>query len=876
MTLLRRIRMLLHRDQFDRDLDEEMRLHLDLQKQEHIVKGLSADDARTAAQRRFGNTTLLLEECRDAYGWQWLEEFVRDLRYAVRSMLRTPGFNAVAIVALALGIGANAALFSVVNAVLLRPLAYRDAGCLVTILHNGRAPVAPANYADWHAQANSFTDIAAAELWTPNLTRDDPPEHIRGLHLTQGMLPLLGVEPLLGRWFEPGEDRKGSERVVILSYRLWQRRFGSDRNIMRRSLVLDGEAYQVVGVMPRDFQFAPFWATRTELWAPLPLADRIQDRDGNSLRIFARLKPGVELGQARAEMAALTARLEQQHPGTNRQIMVTPLKENVVGKVETPLLLLLGAVGFVLLIACANVAHMLLARAATRRKEIAVRAALGARRGRLVRQFFTESAFLGACGGIAGLALAMAGMRALIALSPARIPRVETVTIDTHVLLFLVGITLLTCLAFGLAPAIEATRLNVIAGLKDGARGSSDGAGRGSARNFLVASEFALAVVVLVGAGLMVRSFFALQAIDPGFNPRHVLSMVVSVAGSKEGEPDHRAIFYRQLVDHVRMLPGIESAAGINHLPLAGDLWTLGLAIEGRLEPHPGEVPNAVYRVITPGYFQAMRLPLLRGRDITGDDDSRAPGVALINDQAAKAYWPGEDPVGKQVAIRARTQREWLTIIGIVADARQRDWSARPIPEIYLPTFQNREYLADRGAYITLVARTAGDPAALISAVKDAVWSFDHSLPISEVVTMDGVIAEANAEPRFEMLLLGVFAAVALVLAAVGIYGVMSYSVSRRTHEIGIRMSLGGSRTQVLWMVVRQGMWLALAGSAAGIGGALALSRLMVGVLYGVRPTDPITFAAVAIGLGSVALVATYVPARRATRIDPMSALRHE
>jgi putative ABC transport system permease protein len=868
--------MLLHRDRFDRDLEEEMRLHLDLQKQQQIVEGLSADDARTTAQRRFGNTTLLQEECRDAYGWQWLEEFARDLRYAARSMLRTPGFTAVAIVALALGIGANAALFSVVNAVLLRPLAYRDAGRLVTILHNGRNPVAPANYVDFRAQSNSFTDMGAAEFWTPNLTRADPPEHIRGLRLTQGILPLLGVEPLLGRWFEPGEDRKGSEHAVILSYRLWQRRFAGDPNILLRSLILDGEAYQVVGVMPRDFQFAPFWATRTELWAPLPLSDRIQNRDGNSLRVFARLKPDVGFGQARAEMAALTARLEREHPGTNRQVMVTPLKENVVGKVETPLLLLLGAVGFVLLIACANVAHMLLARAATRQKETAVRAALGARHGRLFRQFLTESAFLGACGGIAGLALAVAGTRALIALSPARIPRVETVTIDTDVLLFLLGTTILTCLAFGLAPAMQAARLDITSGLKDAALGSSDGIGRGKARNSLVASEFALAVVLLVGAGLMVRSFFALQAIDPGFNPHHVLSLIVSVAGSKEAGPDRRAIFYRQLVDRVRTLPGVESAAAINHLPLAGDLWTRGLTIEGRPEPRPGEEPNAVYRVITPGYFHAMRLPLLRGRDFTGDDDTRAPGVVIINDRAAKAYWPGEDPVGKHVSLGSRTQREWLTIIGIATDAAEADWAARAVPEIYLPTFQNRNYLSDRGAYITLVARTAGDPAALTSVVKNVVWSFDSNLPISEIVTMDGVIAEANAEPRFEMLLLSVFAAVALVLAAVGIYGVMSYSVSRRTHEIGIRMSLGGTRTQVLWMVVRQGMWLALAGSAAGIGGALALAQLMTGVLYGVRPTDPLTFAAVAIGLAAVALVATYIPARRATRIDPMSALRYE
>ena len=876
--LARRVKMLLHRESFDRDLEEEMRLHIDLCRQQQIGRGLSPEDARVAARRKFGNPMLLRESSRDAYGWTWLEEFVRDLRYAARAMARTPGFTAVAIIALALGIGANAALFSVVNAVLLRPLAYRDPGRLVTLLHNGRGPVAPANYADWREQSRSFEALAAAEYWSPNLTRDDPPEHIRALRLTQNLLPMLGIEPLFGRLFLPGEDRTGSEHEVILSYRLWQRRFAGDRNVLGRSLILNGEPYAVVGVMPREFQFAPFWATRAELWAPLALGDRIHDRNGNSLRIFARLKPGVQLTEARAEMKVLTARLERQYPGTNRQVVATPLKENVVGKIETPLLMLLGAVGFVLLIACANVAHMLLARAASRQKETAVRTALGAGRGRLVRQFLTESLFLGACGAVAGFALAAAAVRALVTLNPAGIPRVATVTIDVHVTLFLLGITVLTCVAFGLAPAMQAAGLDVIAGLKEGARGSSDGAGRNGARSFLVASEFAMAVVLLIGAGLMVRSFFALQSIDPGFNPHNVVSMVVSVAGSKEGEPNRRANFYRQVVERVRALPGVESAGGINHLPLAGDLWTRGFLIEGRPRPRPGDLPAAVYRIVTPGYFQTMRLPLLRGRDINDADDSGAPGVVIINERAAKAYWPRENPIGQHIAISESEDNPstWLTVIGVSADAKQSDWAYPAYPEIYLAAFQTRNYLEDKGAYITLVARGTGNAAGLMSAMKDAVWSFDRNLPISEIVTMDGVVADATAEPRFEMLLLAIFAAVALLLAAVGIYGVMSYSVSRRTHEIGIRMSLGGSRGDVLRMVLRQGMMLALGGSAAGIAAALVLSRLMTSMLYGIRPTDPVTFAGVAIALSLVALIATYIPARRATRIDPMAALHYE
>jgi predicted permease len=876
--LRRRIKMLFDRGRFDRDLQDEMQLHFDLRRQEQLDNGLAPEDARAAAHRKFGNPLLLRESSRDAYGWIWLEEFARDFRFAARAMTRAPGFTAVAIIALALGIGANAALFSVVNAVLLRPLAYRDPSRLVTLLHHGRGPVAPANYADWRDQSNSFAGMAAAEWWSPNLTRDDPPEHLRALRLTQNLLPLLGIEPLFGRLFLPGEDRIGSDHEVILSYPLWQRRFAGDRRVLGRSLILNGEPYTVVGVMPRDFQFAPFWATRAELWAPLAFGDRIHDREGNSLRIFARLKPRLQLGQARAEMAALTARLERQYPGTNRDVALTPLKENVVGKIETPLLLLLGAVGFVLLMACANVAHMLLARAASRRKETAVRTALGAGRSRLVRQFLTESLFLGVCGATVGLAFAVAAVHALVVLSPAGIPRVATVTIDAHVAWFLLGITILTCVAFGLAPALQAARLDVTAGLKEAARGSSDGAGRNGARRFLVASEFAMAVVLLIGAGLMVRSFFALQSIDPGFNPRNVFSLVVSVAGSKESEPNRRAIFYHQLLERVRALHGVESAGGINHLPLAGDLWTRGFLIEGRPKPRPGDMPAAVYRVVTPGYFQTMRLPLLRGRDIDDHDDARASGVVIINQRAANIYWQGEDPIGKHIAIGESedTPSTWLTVIGVAADAKQSDWASAPYPEIYLAAFQTRDYLGDKGAYITLVARGSGNTAGLMPAVRDAVWSFDRNLPISEVVTMDAVVSGVNAEPRFEMLLLGVFAAVALLLAAVGIYGVMSYSVSTRTHEIGIRMSLGGSRSHVLRMVLRQGMMLALAGSAAGIAAALLLSRLMTSMLYGVRPADPLTFAGVVIGLSLVALLATYVPARRATRIDPVVALRYE
>jgi len=875
------LRAITRRSRVESEMDAELRFHMETRAEDLARGGVARDEALRRARIEFGGVELAKEECRDARGGNFFDTSFRDLRYGARTMLRAPGFTATAVMALALGIGANAAIFSVVNAVLLRPLAYNEPERLVTLLHGGSNPVAVANYIDWRDQSRSFEAVAAAEYWTPNLTGIDNPEHLWGLKVTQNLFPMLGVEPLLGRWFVPGEDRAGAEHEVILGYSLWQRRFAGDRNVLGKTVALDGEAYTIVGVMPSDFKFAPFWATRAELWVPDAFGDRIFKRTGNSLRVFARLNPGVTLAQARAEMETITARLEQQYPGTNREVEVTPLRENVVGKIEAPLLVLLCAVGFVLLIACANVAHMLLARAAAREKEIAVRTALGAGRIRLVRQFLTENLLLSAVGGCAGLLLAIWGIHALVALSPASIPRVGTVTVDARVLLFLFGITALTSVVFGLAPAMRASAVNLGDTLKESGRGSSDGIRRNRLRGFLVASEVALALILLVGAGLMIRSFVALESVDPGFNPHNVLSMVVSVAGSQEADPNRRPIFYQQLLERVRAIPGVQAAGGINHLPLFGDLWGWPFTIEGRPALRPGESAGGVYRIITPGYFDAMRLPVVQGRDISEADNATAPGVVIINQRAADRYWPGENPLGQRISFDIGTANPptWLTVVGVVKNAKQGDWAARPMPEVYLATFQNSEYLSSTlssYAYITLVVRAAGDPGAMTDAVKNVVWSFDHNLPISQITTMDAQVAYANAVPRFEMVLLGVFAFVALALAAVGIYGVISYSVSRRTHEIGIRISLGASRTQVLLLVVKQGMALAFAGSAAGVVGALWLSRLMGGLLYDVPPNDPITFAAVAILLMIVALAASYIPARRAMRVDPMVALRHE
>ena len=876
---------IVRRARMEHHMDEEMHFHIDAYAADLVSRGVPRQEALRQARLEFGGLETIKEECRDAVGVSFLETVFQDVRHGMRAMLRMPAFTAIAVIVLALGIGANTSIFSVVDAVLLRPLPYRDSGRLVTILMNGEGPVSVANYIDWRDQGHSFSAMGAADYWSPNLTGIDAPENVTGLKVTQNLFPMLGIEPMLGRLFVEGEDKDGADREVILSYRLWQRRFSGDRKVLGKPIELDGNSYIVIGVMPQGFQFAPFWATKAELWVPNAFGARIHNRGGNSLRIFARLNEGVSFAQARSEIASITARLEQQYPGSNRNVVVTPLKEKVVGPIETPLLVLLGAVAFVLLMTCANVAHMMLARAATRQKEVAVRAALGAGRKRIVRQFLTESLLLGGLGGVAGLVLAVIATRALIAISPNNIPRVQTVSIDLRAALFHFSATVLISVGFGLAPALQASSVNVNDTLKEAGRGNSEGLRSSQLRSLLVISEFALALMLLVAAGLMVRTFAALEAVDPGFDPHNVVSMLVSVSGSREENPGRRGIFYRQLLERVRALPGVQAAGAINHLPLAGDLWGWNFAIEARPKPRPGEAPGAVYRIVTPGYFAAMRLPLVRGRDITDADNATAPGVVIINEQAVRQYWPGEDPIGKRVCFDDDTTNPsaWLTVIGIAKDAKQDSWTDRASPEAYLAAFQNHDYLGDSGSqaskhmnYITLVARSAGDLGATASAMKRTAWSFDRNLTISQVVTMEGVVADANAPTRFEMLLLTLFAAVALVLAAVGIYGVISYSASRRTHEIGVRMSLGATRRDVLRLVVRQGMWLALVGSVTGIAGALLFSRLMTKLLFGVQPTDPATYVAMATGLGLVAIVACCIPAGRAMRIDPAAALRYE
>lgn len=876
------LRNLFARERADRDLDVELHGYLDALVAEKMRAGMERTAAERDARVELGGVELVKENVRDARAGSAADVLVRDARFALRGLRKAPAFTIAATLALALGIGATTAILSVVHAVLLQPLPYADADRLVVALHDGRNPVAPANFVDWRAQTKSFTDMAAAEYWTPDLTGGDDPGAINALHISIGMLPMLGVPTLVGRMFTSDEDRPGNERVAIISYGLWQRRFAGDRNVLGKSISLDGNVYQVVGVMPKTFQFAPFWATHAELWAPLVLAPRIAqaNRGGQSLRVFARLKAGVSLEQARADLGAVTARLENQFPGTNKNVEVVPLKDKVVGNIRAPLVILFVAVVFVLLISCANVAHMLLARAGTRQRELAIRTALGATRTRLIAQMLVESALLALIGGAVGLALAAWGVRALVATSPAIIPRVATVTIDGVVLAMATGLTAFTAIAFGLLPALRTARVDLVETFRDGDRASSDGRGRGRMRSALVASEFALALVLLVGAGLMIRSVLALQHIDPGFDPRNVVSMIVSTAGTPAADSARRQGFYVDALSRVKAVPGVVSASYINHLPLGGDIWGFGFHVEGRPMAKPGESPTATYRVVFPGYFSTMRIPILHGRDIAEADRLGAPGVVVINDFMAKTHWRGEDPIGKRIAL---SDSNWITVVGVVKNDVRSEWSAPPEEEVFLPYAQQPAYASGSGAHraITLVARVACDRSecdagARAPQIRAAIRGAERNAPISAVQTMRALVNDATAESRFYLVLLTAFAAIAVALAAVGIYGVMSYSVWRRTHEIGIRVALGADPRSIVGIIVRQGLALAGLGAGVGLVVAFALTRLMRGILYGVAPTDVLTFLSVTALLVGVAVAASLIPARRATRIDPLEALRSD
>jgi putative ABC transport system permease protein len=869
----------------ERELDASLRSYADLLIEEKVRAGMSRDEARRAALVEIGGLERVKEDVRDVRSGVMLETTTRDVRYAVRALIRRPGFTVVAVIALALGIGATTAIFSVVYGVLLKPLPYREPDQLVAILHDGHNPVAPANYVDWKRSTTVFSSMGAAEYWS-GVVSGETPERVQGLKVTSDILTMTGVRPLLGRALRAEDDLVEGDHPIVLAWGFWQRRFAGSREVLGRQLLVDGTSYTIVGVMPRGFDFPMFWATGVQMWTPLTLGRRWSSRTGESLRIFARLAPGVSLDAARAQVKALTTNLERDFPGTNRNVIVTPLETMVVGDVRSALFVLLGAVGFVLLIACANVAHMLLARASVRRREMTVRLALGASRARLVRQLLTESVLLALAGGALGVALARVGLQVLVTLAAASLPRADAIGLDPGVLAFTIVVSLVTGMMFGLVPAMRTSGGTMADALRDGARGSTQGAQKSRVRSLLVTSEIALALVLLTGAGLAMRSFVALRAVDPGFDPRGVLSGVVTLQGTAEAPPGRRATFYAAVVDRVRQLPGIEAASLTNHLPIAGDNWGTQYLIEGKPRPLPADMPRAIYRVVFPGYFAAMGWPILRGRDVTDLDRTGAARVVLVNDAFARRAWPNEHAVGKRIALDPESpEPAWLTVAGVVKNGAQVDWSSTPDPEVFVPYLQDRQYLEGSGpwvAYMTLIVRASCgrtaecNPASLAPAVRDAVAAIDRTVPVTELQTMSDVVAGANARPRFTLVLLMTFATVALVLAAVGIYGVIGYAVARRTHEIGVRIALGATPSMVVRLVIGQALRVVGSGVLLGIAGALVVTRLMTSLVFGVRVTDPLTYVGVTLLLTAIAVVASYIPARRATRIDPLGAMRTE
>jgi putative ABC transport system permease protein len=874
MYVLRR----LDRGRAEAELDEEIRAHLEFEKEQNIESGMSPEEARYAALRAFGNVTLSKEDSRTMWGLRQLETLWQDARFGARTLAKNPGFTAVAVVALALGIGANTAIFSVVNTILLRPLPYKDPDRLVMVWEKGAADGFPinstsaANFIDWRDQNQVFEGVAVMGRASFNLTGVGEPLRVDGRRVSANLFRLLGVEPQLGRAFLPEEDAPGASRVVILSHGLWQRRFGSDPGVVGKPLAMSGRSYTVVGVTPPQFEFP---SRQDELWVPIAFSPQeAANRGNNSYEVLGRMKPGVSLEQARSEMNTIAARLKQQYPDvvkSNASVVVS-LHEQVVGDIRPALLVLLGAVGFVLLVACANVANLLLARSAVRRKEIALRVALGAGRLRLIRQFLTESVLLAALGGAAGMMLSLWGVNMLKAFIPENISEVGAIAVDARVLGFTLLVSLLTGLLFGLVPAAQALNLDLNEMLKEGGRDSSSGRGGNRVRGLLVIAEVAVSLVLLVGAGLLINSFLRLRNMDPGFRADNLLTM--SVVLPQQKYPDHarRSAFFAELTSRVEALPGVRSAAVTDWLPLTMTGGSFGISVEGQPDLGPDRRPDVVTRVVSPKYFSTMGIQLLRGRqfDERLDRADSAP-VVVVSETMARRLWPGEDPLGKRIQPGSADPSGWIEVVGVAKDVRQFDLTAEPRLQMYLPYVQFEWFVPGQ-----LVIKTEVEPTGLAAAVRKAVWEVDKEQPVSDVRTMEEVLSRSIARQRFSTMLLGIFAALALVLAAVGIYGVMSYTVAQRTREIGIRMALGAQAGGVLRLVVGEGLKLVLAGVLIGLAGSLLLTRLMSSLLFGVSATDPMTLAVISLILVGVALLASYIPARRAAKVDPMVALRYQ
>jgi len=809
----------------------------------------------------------------------------QDLRYALRQLRKSPGFTAVAVITLALGIGANTAIFSVVNGVLLRPLAFKNPGQLVRIWHVPPAKsfpgmttfaVSTANYLDWQRQNQVFERMAIYNYHGFTLTGGQKPEQVDASAVSSGFFATLGVQPMLGRVPSPEEDQPGRSNVVVLSHRLWQDQFGSNAGIVGHNINMDGQSYLVAGVMPPSFRFPDF----AQMWTPMAWTDKERAVRGEHHSIVvARLKPGVDLKQAQAEMNTISSRLEQQYPEDNKGwgAVVVPLHDDLVSDVRPALLVLLGAVAFVLLIASVNVANLALARTFSRQKEIAIRTALGASSGRVLRQILTESVLLAIAGGVLGLTWAHTGVRLIMAFLAGKLPHSIEVGLDAKVLAFTAVISVASGILAGVLPALRLTRGNVSQSLKEGLGRTDTDSGGHRTRSILVVSEVALSLILLVGAGLMIRSFQKLQGVNPGFESRNVLTVTAMVSRTKFPSPAEQVRFFEQVLQRVRTLPGVESAGVVDDVPLTGGSHQ-PVAIEGRPLVPMAEQPEVDVRLTSPGYMNALHIPILRGRDFSDTDRTGTPAVVLISESMARQFWPGEDALGKRLTLTFSPEAV-RQVVGIVGDVKIDALDqTRPSATLYYPLAQlSAPATVDwRSFPMILVVRSGSDPASMASAVTNAVHEVDREMPLRDVLAMDDLVANSTSQQRFNMLLLAAFAGLALLLAAVGIYSVLSYSVRRRVPEIGIRLALGARLSDVLGMVVIEGMKPTLLGVAVGAVGALALGHVVSSLIYGVKPTDPVTFLVVAFLLAAIALFASLIPAYRAAKVDPMVALRYE
>jgi putative ABC transport system permease protein len=875
VSLIARLKGLLQRGRLDRELDEELRSHLEMRVADNLAAGMSPEAARFDAQKRFGNTTLLKEDTRAVDIIGWLDECARDFRYALRMLQRSPGFTAVAVLTLALGIGANTAIFSVVDAILLRPLPYPEPERLVRVWESSikfdspRNVVNPLNFLDWQDHAQSFESMAAISGLMTNLSSQGRPVAVQGMQVTPAFFSTLRVPPLLGRTFVAEDGIPGHEHVVILSYDLWQRQYGAEPKIIGAKMDVDAVPCTVIGVMPRGFSYPRF---KSEIWTPLPLTRSEEWKGGRFLTVIARLKPGVSLNQAQQDMLRVANFTVQTRPDNNKgwSANVFPMLEDVTRGVRRPLWVLLASVGFLLLIACANVANLLLMRGTGRLRELAIRSALGAARSRIVRQLFVESLLLSLAGMAAGLLFAHLGLQSLLALIPqnAPLPRSEPIAIDARILLFTFLTSLFTSVIFGLVPALRLSRVDLQNALKQGTLRGGVG-GHQSLRRFFVVAEVALALLLSVGAGLMLRSFARLISVDPGFSPDHLLTMHIWTSPAHYHDNLKRSQFFDRVLAEIRNTPGVQSAGSTHFLPLTERMSGSCFSYADQPAPSPADSPSAQFLIISAGYFQAMNTALLSGRDFDDRDRFNSRPVALVNHAFVDRFYSGQNPVGKQLRV-CWTIEKPVEIVGVVADARQAQLQDAPEPTIFLSNSQAPMYFA------TLVVRATGDPGRMARSTEEAIHRVDPEQAVSDIQSMQTVFSDSVSNPRFQAILLLVFAGLAVALAMIGVYGIVSYSVSQRTNEIGIRVALGARAADVARLVLREALTLAGIALLLGLAGSLALGRVLQSLLFEITPTDPATFASVCFLVLTISALAAILPARRATRIDPMVALRYE